>query len=54
MTSLDKPLGDDNEASIGDLVGVAEDGVEEEVEINLTETTLHQASRTFPSASATC
>jgi RNA polymerase primary sigma factor len=48
VTSLDKPLGDDNDASIGDLVGVAEGGVEEEVEVSLTETTLHRALANLP------
>src|SRR5215217_2305103 len=44
VTSLDKPIGDDNDASIGDLVGVAEGApVEEEVEISLTEDTLKRA-----------
>jgi RNA polymerase primary sigma factor len=48
VTSLDKPLGDDNDASIGDLVGVAQGGVEEEVEVSLTETTLHEALNNLP------
>jgi RNA polymerase primary sigma factor len=48
VTSLDKPLGDDNDASIGDIVGAAQDGVEEEVEISLTETTLRQALSDIP------
>jgi RNA polymerase primary sigma factor len=48
VTSLDKPLGADNDASIGDLVGVAEGGVEEEVEISLTENTLHRALEDIP------
>ena len=48
VTSLDKPLGDDNDASIGDLVGVAEGGVEEEVEVSLTEDTLHRALENLP------
>ncbi len=48
VTSLDKPLGDDNDASIGDLVGVAHGGVEEEVEVSLTESTLHRALETLP------
>ena len=48
VTSLDKPLGDDNDASIGDLVGVAEGGVEEEVEISLTEDTLNRALDNLP------
>ena len=52
VTSLDKPLGDDNDASIGDLVGVAANGVEEEVEVSLTENTLHQALEKLRRASA--
>jgi RNA polymerase primary sigma factor len=48
VTSLDKPLGADNDASIGDLVGVAEGGVEEEVEVSLTESTLHRALEDLP------
>ena len=48
VTSLDKPLGDDNDASIGDLVGVADGGVEEEVEVSLTEDTLHRALEHLP------
>jgi RNA polymerase primary sigma factor len=47
VTSLDKPVGDDNDASIGDLVGVAQGGVEEEVEVSLTESTLHRALKTL-------
>ncbi len=48
VTSLDKPLGDDNDASIGDLVGSTQVGTEEEVMVNLTETMLHQALETIP------
>ena len=48
VTSLDKPLGDDNDASIGDLVGAAQTGVEEEVEVSLTEDTLHRALQDIP------
>jgi RNA polymerase primary sigma factor len=48
VTSLDKPLGDDNDASIGDLVGAAQNGVEEEVEVSLTEETLHRALEDIP------
>ena len=48
VTSLDKPVGEDNGASIGDLIGVAEGGVEEEVEISLTEDTLHRALENLP------
>jgi RNA polymerase primary sigma factor len=43
VTSLDKPLGDEGDASIGDLLGDEQDGVEAEVEISLTEETLHRA-----------
>jgi RNA polymerase primary sigma factor len=43
VTSLDKPVGDDNETSIGDLVGGTGNVVEEEVEISFTESTLHNA-----------
>jgi RNA polymerase primary sigma factor len=48
VTSLDKPLGEDNEASIGDLVGAAQEGVEEEVHVSLTEATLHRALEDIP------
>jgi RNA polymerase primary sigma factor len=48
VTSLDKPLGDENDASIGDLIGAAEAGVEEEFEISLTESTLHRALEDIP------
>ena len=49
VTSLDKPVGDDNDASIGDLVGAADGApVEEEVEISLTEDTLKRALEDLP------
>src|SRR5687768_4265451 len=48
VTSLDKPLGEDNDASIGDLLGGAENGVEEEVEVSLTEDTLYRALEDIP------
>jgi RNA polymerase primary sigma factor len=49
VTSLDKPLGEENDASIGDLVGVSQGaGVEEEVEISLTEDTLKRALEDLP------
>ena len=48
VTSLDKPLGDENDASLGDLVGGAQSGVEEEVEVSLTEDTLHRALEGIP------
>jgi RNA polymerase primary sigma factor len=48
VTSLDKPLGDDGDASIGDLVGGSGDDVEAEVEVSLTEATLHRALENLP------
>ncbi|MBA2462137.1 MAG: sigma-70 family RNA polymerase sigma factor [Actinobacteria bacterium] len=48
VTSLDKPLGDDNDASIGDLIRATQDGVEAEVEVSLTESTLHRALEDIP------
>jgi len=48
VTSLDKPLGEDNDASLGDLVGATQEGVEEEVEVSLTEDTLHRALEEIP------
>ena len=48
VTSLDRPVGEDNDASIGDLIGVAAGGVEEEVEVSLTERTLHRVLRSLP------
>nr|MBA3232464.1 sigma-70 family RNA polymerase sigma factor [Propionibacteriales bacterium] len=48
VTSLDKPLGNDNDASIGDLVGAAQGGVEEELEVSLTEETLQRALEAIP------
>jgi len=41
-------LGDENDASIGDLVGGEQDGVETEVEMSLTEETLHRALAQLP------
>jgi len=48
VTSLDKPLGDDNDSSIGDLVGSTRAGVEEEVQVSLDETMLHRALEDIP------
>jgi RNA polymerase primary sigma factor len=48
VTSLDKPFGEDNDGSIGDILGVAAGGVEEEVELSLTEEMLHRALATLP------
>jgi RNA polymerase primary sigma factor len=52
VTSLDKPLGDDNDASIGDLVSTDQQPVEEEVQVSLTEETLHRALGKLPDREA--
>ncbi len=52
VTSLDRPLGDDNDASIGDLIPHDQEGVETEVEVSLTEQTLHRALSTLPKREA--
>ncbi len=52
VTSLDKPLGDDNDASIGDLVATDEQSVEEEVDVSLTEETLRRALAKLPEREA--
>ncbi len=43
VTSLDKPLGEESESSLGDLVATSEDNVEEEIHVGLTEETLQRA-----------
>ena len=48
VTSLDRPIGDGNDASFGEIVGVATESVEEEVHVSLQEETLHRALRTLP------
>jgi RNA polymerase primary sigma factor len=48
VTSLDKPLGEDNDASIGDLVPTDQEAVEEEVQVSLTEATLRGAVDNLP------
>ena len=52
VTSLDRPLGDDNGASIGDLIPHDQEGVETEVEVSLTEQTLHRALSMLPEREA--
>src|SRR5215216_6419413 len=37
VTSLDKPLGDDSDASLGDIVATSEHDIEEELHVGLTE-----------------
>ena len=52
VTSLDKPLGDDNDASIGDLVPTDQESIEEEVHVSLTEAMLHAAVDSLPEREA--
>jgi RNA polymerase primary sigma factor len=52
VTSLDKPLGDDNDASIGDLVPTEQESIEEEVHVSLTEAMLHAAVDSLPEREA--
>ena len=48
VTSLDKPLGDDSEASLGDVVATVEHDFEEELHVGLTEDTLRRAVAELP------
>jgi RNA polymerase primary sigma factor len=48
VTSLDKPLSDDGDSSLGDLVASHEHDFEEEIQVGLTEETLHRAVATLP------
>ena len=48
VTSLDKPLGDESDASIGDIVATSEHDVEEEIHVGLTEETLQRAVSALP------
>ncbi|HEY8627274.1 MAG TPA: sigma-70 family RNA polymerase sigma factor [Gaiellaceae bacterium] len=48
VTSLDKPLGDDDSSAYGDLVASDQASVEEEVQVSLTQTTLHRAISELP------
>ena len=48
VTSLDKPLGDDSDSSIGDIVATSDDDVEEELHVGLTEETLKRAVSALP------
>src|SRR5438128_3485116 len=41
VTSLDKPLADDSDSSLGDVVATTEHDFEEELHVGLTEETLH-------------
>jgi RNA polymerase primary sigma factor len=48
VTSLDKPLGDDSDSSLGDIVATTEHDFEEEIHVGLTEETLHRAVGALP------
>ena len=48
VTSLDKPLGEENDASIGDLVPTDRAPVDEEVHVSLAEATLRKAVKKLP------
>jgi RNA polymerase primary sigma factor len=48
VASLDKPIGDDDSASYGDLFSSDEAGPAEQVELELTEQALHDAVRDLP------
>jgi len=48
VASLDKPVGDDNGSSFGDLIAQDESDVAEEVVVGLGEDALHRAIETLP------
>jgi RNA polymerase primary sigma factor len=48
VASLDKPLGADSDASLGDVVAGTAPGVEEEVDVSLAEETLRKALAELP------
>jgi RNA polymerase primary sigma factor len=48
VTSLDRPLGDESDASLGDVVASEEHDFEEELHVGLTEETLHRAVANLP------
>ena len=48
VTSLDKPLGDDSDSSLGDVVATTEHDFEEELHVGLTEETLRRAVSELP------
>jgi RNA polymerase primary sigma factor len=48
VTSLDKPIGDDDSGSYGDLFAADQAGTEEEIEISLREETLRKAIAELP------
>src|SRR4051794_28364816 len=48
ITSLDRPVGDEGEAGLGDLLASGEPQPADEVEVSLTEETLHRAVDDLP------
>jgi RNA polymerase primary sigma factor len=48
VTSLDKPLGDESDSSLGDIVATTEHDFEEELHVGLTEETLRRAVAELP------
>jgi len=48
VTSLDRPVGDENDASLGDLFAGDERPIDEEVHVNLAEAALHRALAELP------
>ena len=48
VTSLDKPLGDESDSSLGDIVATTEHDFEEELHVGLTEETLRRAVNELP------
>ncbi|MDP8911134.1 MAG: sigma-70 family RNA polymerase sigma factor [Actinomycetota bacterium] len=52
VASLDRPLGEDNDAAFGDLLPSSQVSTEEEVHVNLEEETLHRALADLPEREA--
>jgi RNA polymerase primary sigma factor len=48
VTSLDRPLGDEGDASVGDLVAGEAPPIDEQVQLSLQEEALHRALATLP------
>jgi len=48
VTSLDKPIGSEGDASLGDIVAVSEQGPEQEVHVSLEQDALHRAVAELP------
>src|ERR687884_60723 len=48
VTSIDKPIGTDNEGTLGDLVAQEEGRIDEEVELSLTQNALRSAIELLP------